>query len=256
MNNYINSPIVSLNVYDVKSPKEKTNNVNGRPFYSLSYRKSGTVKLDIGKETFISHSGCITFIPKGLSYSTEIIEDTHMIVIHFNVSEENMSSTPFVTEVKNHQFEQLFNLVLKNYSPEDINNYECYSEVYKILAEIQNHFQKKYTDRINPSVIKAKEIIEKNFADNNFNIDSLVSILDISASHLRSEFKKVYSVTPIEYLKHVRLQNSISYLASSYYSIEEIAKKSGYSSASYFIHAFRQGTGYSPLKYKENFLSD
>ena len=190
MNNIIKSPIASLKVYDTKLPKEEINTVTGRPFCSLSYRKEGVVKFNIGKDSFISRPDSISFMPKGQSYNTEIIEDTRMVVIHFNVFDENIAATPFVIENKISHIQQLFNLVLKNYSAEDVNNYECYSYFYKILAEIEKYFQKNNADKINPAVAAAKLKIEKNFADSNFNIDSLISCLDISASHLRSEFKK------------------------------------------------------------------
>lgn len=255
MNNNIKSPIISLNVYDIKSQKEKVNIVEGRPFCSLSYRKYGTVKFNIEDREFISKAGSITFIPKGQSYSTEIIEDTHMIAIHFNTLDENTFNIPFVIENKNSQLCQLFESVSKKYSVENDNNYECYSYFYKILAEIEKHFIKKQESNINPVILEAKLKIDKNFANSDFNIDSLVSELSICASHLRSEFRKYYSVSPIEYLKNVRLQNAFSLLASNYYSVEEVSKQSGYSSMSYFIQAFRKSTGYSPLKYKEKFLT-
>lgn len=255
MNNNTKSPIISLNVYDIKCQKEKKIKVSGRSFHSLSYRKNGKVKINTGKESFHSKTGCITFIPKDQSYSTKVIEDTRIIAIHFNVVDDTAFNMPFMLMSNSHHLEQLFDLVLKKYSAEDFNNYECYSYFYKILAELENLAFKKSIDKINPAVSKAKMMIEKNFRCNDFNIDSLVNSLNISASHLRSEFKRYYSVTPIEYLKNIRLQNAISLLASDYYSIEDIAIKSGYSSASYFIQTFRKSTGYSPLKYKEEFLS-
>ena len=241
----IKSPIISLNVFDLKLNKDAKNKVKGRPFHSLSYRKEGVVKFDVGNEKFISQSDCITFIPKGKSYSTEIIEDTRFIVVHFNIYKENVFNSPFLFRDNNQQLKQLFNLVLKKYSVENINNLEAYSYFYKILAEIEYIFEKSNISKINPAVSEAKLKIEKNFTNNNFNIDSLVDSLNISASHLRSEFKKNYSMTPIEYLKYVRIQNAISLLASGYYSIEEIAIKSGYNSTSYFIQSFRNHTSYS-----------
>ena len=93
-------------------------------------------------------------------------------------------------------------------------------------------------------------LIEANFRDSNFNIDRLVDALPISASYLRREFKKAYGVTPIEYLKNIRLQNAISMLSANYYSIEELAKKCGYCSASYFIQSFKKSVGCSPTKYQ------
>ena len=254
MNNNIKSPIISLNVYDIKSQKEKTGKVEGRPFNSLSYRKYGTVKFNTGDKEFISEPNSITFIPKGQSYCTEVTEDTRMIAIHFNALDEKMFDRPFVIKHQNYQLYQLFDSAFKNYSAENDNNFESFSYLYKILAEIEKHFIKKQESKINPAILEAKLKIDKNFTNPDFNIESLLSELSVCASHLRSEFRKSYSVSPIEYLKNVRLQNAFSLLASNYYSVEETAKKSGYSSTSYFIQAFRKSTGLSPLKYKEKFL--
>ena len=177
-----------------------------------------------------------------------------MIAIHFNAIDEKMFNVPFIIENTNPELHQLFDAALKSYSAENANNFECYSYFYKILAEIEEHFIKKQESKINPAIKEAKLKIDENFKDSDFNIDALVSELSVCASFLRREFKKIYAFSPIEYLKYVRLQNAISLLASDYYSIEEVAKKSGYSSTSYFIQSFRKSTGFSPLKYKEKFL--
>ena len=255
MNNIIKSPIISLNVYNVNTEKGKLTKVAARPFHSLTYRKKGIAKINTASSSYISETDCITFMPKGMSYSTEIIHDTNMITIHFDCFEEDNSLVPFVLENTNQQLQQLFDLMLEKHSNDAPANFECYSLFYKLLSKIEKLFKEEQNRKINPSVLEAKIMIEKNFYDNNFNIDSLVSALPISASYLRSEFKKVYSVTPIEYLKYVRLQNAMSLLISDYYSIEDLAKKCGFGSASYFIQAFSKSTGHSPLKYKEIFLN-
>ena len=247
MNNIIKTTPHSLNVYDIKSAKSKMCCVHGRPFYSLSYRKRGSVILKFGKETFISAPDCITFIPKDYNYLTEVTENTHMLAIHFNIPVNETFKKPFKIVNTNPHLKQLFELALKTYSPENSENYECYSYFYKILSELEKHFQKENSNRIKPSILKAKEEIDKNFADNSL----LVSSLNISASYLRSEFREAYSVSPIEYLKNIRLKNALSLLDSGYYSVKEIAAKSGYGSVSYFIQAFRTATGYSPKKYGE-----
>lgn len=255
MNINIKSPIISLSVYDVKSPKEKERKVDGRHFHSLSYRKCGTVEFSVNKKNYISKPGCITFIPKRQGYFTEVIEDTKMIVIHFDALDEDIVNEPFVIANANQHLQQLFDRVLTSYSTESENNYECYSYFYKILAEIEKYFIKKNESKISPAVLKAKLEIEKNFTNPDFNINSLVAELPICSSHLRSEFKKSFSLSPIEYLKYVRLQNAISLLISNYYSIEEVALKSGYSGTSYFIQVFRKNMNCSPSKYKEEFLT-
>ena len=222
---FINSPITSLNVYGVKSPKGKRIKVNGRVFNSITYRKEGTVKLNFADKTLVSHPGCITFTPKHTDYSTEILNDTHMIAIHFDYPCENGDAQPFVYENTNHIMCNLFDEIYEKYSAEDNDNYECYSIFYKILSEVKKYFIIGQNKKIIPSVVLAKQLIENNFRDNNFNIDRLVSTLSISASYLRREFKTAYGVSPIEYLKHVRLQNAILLLSADYYLVEELAEK-------------------------------
>jgi len=256
MNKIINSPIISLNVYDVYTPKETLTKVKARPFHSLTYRKQGIARINVGEKSYVSKKDCITFMPKDMHYSTEIICDTNMIAVHFDCLDKNETLTPFVFENSNQQMQQIFDRMLEKHSIDSPGNFECYSLFYKLLSELEKFFKKEQENKINTSVSKAKMLIEKNFSDNNFNIDTLVSELPISASHLRSEFKKAYSVTPIEYLKYVRLQNAISMLISDYYSIEDLALKCGFGSSSYFIQAFSKSTGYSPLRYKENILNN
>ena len=255
MNNIIKSPIISLGVYDIKSEKGSPTKVSGRPFHALTYRKEGAVKIDIGGKTLVSSKKCITLTPKGESYETEILEDTHMIAIHFDCLDENVFNIPFVLENVELRLEQIFETIFENYTTGSDNNYRCYSHFYWLLSEVEELLRQKVEKKIHPAVIEAKTQIERNFADNNFNIDTLVASLSISASYLRREFLKAYSVTPIEYLKHVRLQKAISLLSSDYYSIEELAKICGYGSTSYFIQSFHKCTGYSPRKYKEKLLN-
>lgn len=251
-----NSPITSLNVYNINLDKQHLTEVKERPFYSLTYRKKGVAKINIDKKSIISKKDCITLIPKNKVYSTEVLESTNIIAIHFDCMYNDSFDKPFVIENNNNQIENLFNKAFEKYSPEDSNLFECYSTFYKILAEIEAYLQKNRDKKIKPIIRNAKAEIEKNFADANFNISTLVNSLQISPSYLRLEFKKAYSLSPIEYLNTVRQKNAISILASDYYSIEDIAKKCGYCSTSYFIQVFKKNTGYSPLKYKEKFLTN
>ena len=255
MSFFINSPITSLNIYDVKSPKGKLTKVRGREFNSITYRKEGTVKLNFDGKTLISHPGCITFTPKNTDYTTEIVNNTHMIAIHFDYPCVSENIEAFVYENSSPIVCSLFDEIYEKYSAEDADNYECYALFYRLLSELKKYFASRQNKNTTSAVALAKQQIENKFRDNSFNIDSLVSTLPISASYLRRAFKAAYGVSPIEYLKHIRLQNAMSLLATDYYSVEELAEKCGYSGASYFIQSFKKSTGYSPMAYKKIFLN-
>ena len=247
------SPIISINAHEVKTPKQPPTEVKGRPFYAITYRKSGIIKISTKSGSVISQKSCVTLTPKNCSYTTEVIEDTHIIAIHFDFTDNFDLQNPIVFEKQSHRISELFELILATHSADSI-NFKCYSLFYELLEEIRHQLETTGNNMINPKIAKAKENIEKNFASNNFNIDALATSLSINSSYLRREFKKTYSISPISYLKNIRLENALSMLLSDYYSIDEIAKKCGYGSSSYFIQVFHKAKGCSPRKYKERYF--
>lgn len=249
------SPIISINVYDVKNPKHNLLEVKGRPFYALTYRKQGIAKIHIDGKTMVSYKNCITLTPKNKSYTTEVLEDTQMTAIHFNCLHNNAFQTPFVFENHNPLLAQLFDIIYKKYSAEDSLNYECFSHFYELLELVIKHLKSTEESKLNPKIIRAKKEIDTHFTDNDFNINKLADSLSVNTSFLRREFKKAYSVSPISYLKDVRLQKALLLLLSDYYSVDEIAKQCGYSSTSYFIQDFHKVKGVSPQKYKERYFN-
>ena len=249
------SPIISVNVYDVKTPKHNSVEVKGRPFCALTYRKQGTVKINIDGKTMVSHKNCITLTPKNKSYTTEVLEDTQMTAIHFNCLHNNAFQTPFVFENHNPLLAELFDIIYKKYSAEDSCNYECFSRLYELLEMVLKHLKSTEERKLNPKIISAKKEIDAHFTDNDFNINKLAESLSVNTSFLRREFKKAYAVSPIAYLKDARLQKALLLLLSDYYSVDEIAKECGYSSTSYFIQVFHKAKGISPQKYKEQYFN-
>lgn len=254
MNNIKKSPIISISVHDVTNKKHNLVEVEGRPFYALTYRKTGTTKIYINGKSLVSEKNCVTFTPKNCNYTTEVIDDTKIIAIHFDCLDDTSFQTPFVLENQNQRISYLFDMIYKKYSSEKI-NYECFAFFYELLEEIEKQFESKENKTINPIILKAKSEIENNFHDNNFNINKLAESLSVNSSYLRREFKKTFATSPISYLKKIRLKNAVSMLLSDYYSVEYIAHKCGYGSTSYFIQVFHKAKGYSPQKYKEKYYN-
>ncbi len=255
MKNIIKSPITSIQVYDVKTPRHNLVEVKERPFYALSYRMEGTAKIIMDGKTYVSRKNCITLTPKNKAYTTEVTEDTHILVVHFECLDAQAFRTPFVLENSTPLLPKLFDTIYKKHSAEDTCNYECFSLFYELLEIVLKHFQTAEENKLPPKILKAKNEIDNHFSDNDFNINKLAHSLSVNTSYLRREFKKAYSVSPISYLKNVRLQKAILLLISDYYSIEEITQQCGYSSASYFIQVFHKEKGCSPQKYKEQYFS-
>ena len=65
-------------------------------------------------------------------------------------------------------------------------------------------------------------------------------------------FRKTASYTPVEYLRHYRIQMAEQYLPESAAGVSEISEKCGFRDLSYFGRVFREETGKTPSAYRRD----
>ncbi len=256
MSDIIKSPVVSVEAYDVKIYKHNLQEAKTQPFNAIYYRKSGISKLKIADKTLLPKKNYVYLIPQNQSFAVEVIKDSQLIAINFKCLDDTSFNAPFIFECTNLRIAELFDIIYEKYSTKDTNNYKYFSLFYELLEKVEEHIKINEVDKTNPKILQAKSEIEKRFSDDSFNINKLADLLSVNTSYLRREFKKVYSISPISYLKNIRLQSAVSMLVSNYYSIKDIAQKCGYSSPSYFIQVFHKSKGCSPQKYKETYFKN
>src|SRR5690606_4640708 len=91
--------------------------------------------------------------------------------------------------------------------------------------------------------------IEKHIADENFSVESLTDILNISRSNLQRKLKSISGYSPGDYLRNYRLKKACQLLLESDSRINEVAFNVGFNSASYFTKAFYKCYGMSPKEF-------
>ena len=242
--------IIEVNVFEMNAKKNKSVYVKSRNFHSLSYRSSGKVAIVTSDKELISEAGSITYMPKGVDYSTEILEDTYAIVIHFNFDSDINIRTPYILTPPSKKERELFKALLKKFKYDNPFDVHFMAALYELFADLDNMQIKDDETRIPAKIKMARELMSKEFYNPLFSVSTLAERLDISASYLRREFSKYYDESPISYLKTMRLYNAKNLLDSEYLSIEEIAEQCGFTSASYFIQFFGKAVGISPNKYR------
>lgn len=80
-------------------------------------------------------------------------------------------------------------------------------------------------------------------------LKQLADICCLSPSYLTRTFKENFKVAPIRYLIHYRIEVAC-HLLQGELRIEDIARQTGFSSASYFSRIFKQVMGVSPKDYR------
>lgn len=102
-------------------------------------------------------------------------------------------------------------------------------------------------------MLRMNKYIRENLSDKNLDVKFLVNKMNVSRSALYNKVKQLKGMGVNDYINKFRIETAIQLLEHSDMSILEISEKVGFSNQSYFSITFKQATGLSPSKYKEQF---
>lgn len=103
--------------------------------------------------------------------------------------------------------------------------------IYRVMEYIKSHYSRKLT------------------------LEEIASCVHLSPSHISGLFRKETGQTISAYISFVRIEKSKQLLKSTATPIAQISDLCGFEDQSYFSRVFRQHTGLSPKKYRENISS-
>ncbi len=127
-----------------------------------------------------------------------------------------------------------------------------FSETSTFCYEFLNELYAYYTSNLSHYSARTAKIIQ-DMNTNYGQIESIQTLADkykISTYHLTREFKEEVGIAPIKYLTNVRMEQAKQMLLTTNRSVQEIARMCGYSRSNYFIKAFREHVGTTPMQYR------
>jgi DNA-binding response OmpR family regulator len=96
---------------------------------------------------------------------------------------------------------------------------------------------------------KLKELIEKNLADSELNVEDLGQYIGLSHTQLYRKVKSLTNLSPNELLRIMRLKKAYLLLSTTESSVSEIAYNVGFTSPSYFTKCFKDYYNESPTDF-------
>ena len=96
---------------------------------------------------------------------------------------------------------------------------------------------------------KAKEIVEQNLDNVNFQVDDFCEQMAMSRSNLHLKMKAITGESTIEFIKKIRFNEACKLLQDGRYSVAEVSAMVGFNTPSYFTTSFKKHFGMLPTDY-------
>lgn len=99
-----------------------------------------------------------------------------------------------------------------------------------------------------------QEYIDSHYTDPNLSIDTIASYVNKSANYTRTIFKQNKGISISEYISKKRFDEVCRLLRETNLTAQQISRKTGMSSSSYFYTAFKKYTGYTLEQYRKKHM--
>lgn len=213
---------------------------------------SCTYRFD-DKTEFKVTAGDVFYLPYQSIYTMYIhTDDYKFIFCDFEFAEPSARRSALYSHQDLKNVDSLFFKLLNRYRASANNSYiECMSILYSIYGLLQQDTQKSYLGKSNETkMIEARRYIDESFNLPEFSITLLAERIEMSEVYLRKLFRAQYGISPSKYLISVRIKNAKKLMKYPFFTLEECAMQSGFSSLQYFCRLFKKEAGISPGKYR------
>jgi len=241
-----------IGVFSIEREKY-THTAYARDYLSLSLRTSGEGTMTFNGETHDLKRGDLLYLPPNLKY-TQTSSQERIIAIHLLV--DDPSPIPQILSLSQHsilKIEDNFSLLHQVWTAKKEGyDLHCLSILYKILYLIskeENNPLSTINKRLQDPIKEAVNYIHQHCLDSSIKISTLCNISHLSEDYFRKTFKKLYDVSPHQYILNLKLENAEKMLKSELYSISEVSEMCGFSDYKYFSRVFKKHYGVSPSAY-------
>lgn len=258
----INSSSIKINhINSHQIPSSESIILNTEDNLMLIYCKKGlcNYEIDDANYRFIENDILILNPFQKMLLSADKAAEVVSIHLHGFVftSSVNLDSsdTHFLVHNRIDTLQNYFDLLLL----EHISKHRGTDQIIKRLVECIMIYVLRNSDlsiKDNGKQVKSKDVHEiQQYIRENYtkkiSLENLASVTNINKFYLIRIFKQSTGLSPIDYLIHVRIEESEKLLINSDLQIAEISNKVGFNSPSHFTKAFRMINHMTPSHYRK-----
>lgn len=216
--------------------------------WELIYQVEGRVKTAQCKDVFEMHPGTVLLHPPGVPHRDIATEPYRIVYIWLEVADTPDWPRYFYDDGYR-TFGNLCESIVRE--TERSNNRLLDLMVEQLDLLLRRQLSMQAASPIERKIAEARRIIEATF-DRKEDLDEVATRVGMSRSSFFAHFSALHGQTPHEYLRALRLRRALSLLRHSEFTLETIAERCGYYSASHLSRHIKAETGRRPGELRTN----
>ena len=237
-------------VYTEKNAKAKRIN---RVYWAIVIKYEGETTYYTQERSYVSNINNMVILPKGCSYEWHCTKPGFFSIIEFDSDMIYDKIFPFPVKDGEAFLKMFKKLELKRTLKKPFCELESINSCYSIILKLLQTRESKYFPACKQQKIAAAmDYIAKNY-NKKIKNDYLAHLTGLSTVYFRKLFKEIYGISPIAYVRQIRIKKAKEMLKSDYGSISDIAKSLGYLNVYEFSKDFKNHEGIPPSKWNNTF---
>lgn len=227
--------------------------------FNVIFPLAGEMELEFPGQKFTLTKGDCAFLPSWYPRSLKLVAGESYREIYFKL---NMSDKNRVKSFKNLVFksscallmEQLFKILYEERAQNRPRKHQVLSSTASLMASYFYRECCKLEDQFTETTAENLKSFWKEIGaqlGESWTMDSLAMSYGVSRSGFYRLMKDYYSMSPLAYLRSLRIKKAKDLLVNSSWSLEELATALSYSSAYNFSEAFYKETGQRPGQFRK-----
>lgn len=229
----------------VSDPKGRKKEYCNRRSACFIITLRGKICFSYAGNALISEAGHPVFLPKGLCYWNECLENAESYVFNFQTLqsyETPMALSPVSDGDAQDYYERIRS---RTFSPSLRNHCLILEDLYSLSARLFSGCAP--SERLHPMVTKAMDFMRQYGDRAELTVGDVAKHCCISEVYLRKLFERELGVTPFRQLTEIRMKRA-RLLVEEKRPLKEIAERVGYADVFQLSRAYKRYFGHSPSK--------
>jgi AraC-like DNA-binding protein len=215
----------------------------------MMFFRSGKASISMSADTYsISYYDLIIY-PAGMFHKETLIPSSHQEVICIRIRFKGRQNfnTPIHIKDQDLTLYWLFSRAYAEYKKETPTNLSV--DYMRLILLTCYHF---CMAEVNDNFIETVVSYIRDHFYEQITLAQIADIVNVSPTHLSRCFKKQTGTSIINYILWLRIDTAKHMLCASNYSVEFIARSTGFSSSKYFNRIFKKYTGHTPSEFRNH----